>query len=482
MIKDVKILTKHTLTYGIGGLINGLARLAFIPIVAHYLSPDSFGIYSILLMVISFLFLFFDFGLSYALMKWLNEHKEPEARPEIIGTTLSSIIGLGGFVCIVVILLSPLLSKFLFRTPDLTPLVRIAVFIALCWSIFQVLLSILRASAKSRTFIVFTSVRGFSNVVLTFVFVIFLSLGIKGFMWGALLSFCLAIGVFLLLFFPPIKFTLQYAKHMLRYGLPLMPSNLALWVLMYADIYLLKTITTLREVGLYQFAMEICAVISLVLVSFERAWPQFIFSRYQREDAPQLFRQISTVFYTVLVFVGVTLILFRSEIFSLLSASIYLEASRIIPLLVCSGIVYGMYYVFSTGLLVREKTIFFPFITLSAAILNILLNCILIPKYGIVGAGFATVGTNCAMAVGTLILSNRYYSITFDLRKMCIVGCVGVLILVVENMFRPIIPMPFLLKLTLMVCYGIFLYMYELSHVLKKRNSVVDFFEETQIE
>ncbi|UCE18755.1 MAG: oligosaccharide flippase family protein [Gemmatimonadota bacterium] len=462
MLEDVKTLTKHTITYGIGGIANGLVRLALIPLISRYISPVSFGVYSLLLMTISFLFLFFDFGLSYALMRWHNEYDDEKNRSKAVGTALTSMISIGIVLTVVALFLSSFLSYFLFRTVQYAHLVRIAVSIALFGSFFQLLLSILRASAKSRIFVLFTSIRGLSNVILTFTFVISMSLGISGLLWGALLSFCLGTGAFLLLFRPRFTFTLKIAKGMFGFGLPLMPSNLALWILTYADIYILKRLTGLQEVGLYQYAMEICAVIPLMLISFERAWPQFVFSKYKSEGAPVLFQRVFLIFFTVLSFTGIGLILFRAEVLSVLAAGAYHESTRVIPLLVCSGILYGAYYVFTTGLLVSGKTAFLPVITLCAVIINVSLNLVLIPKYGIVGAGFATVATNCAMATATLLLSNRYYFMSFQWLKILIIGCAGAGMYALDSF----ISIPIILKVLLLICVGIFLYLYVVSGLL----------------
>lgn len=464
MIEDVKTLTKHTLTYGFGGIVNGLVRLAFIPIVSRYLAPDAFGVYSLLLMTVSFLFVIFDMGLSYALMKRYNELEGSEAQTKAVGTAFASIAVIGTAICGVALFFSVPLSRFLFRTGAHTTLVRIAVVIALLGSIFQLLLSLLRASAKSRSFVLFTSVRGLSNVILTFAFVISLSMGIEGFLWGTLLSFLLGIGAFFILFTPRLVFSFEFAKSMLGFGLPLMPSNLAVWVLTYADIYLLKTLAGLREVGLYQFAQEICAVVSLFLVSFERAWPQFVFSRYERESARGLFRRVFTTFFAALALIGLTLALFRSELLSLLSAVAYFDATSVIPLLISSGILYWTYYVFGTGLLVKGKTSFFPLITVSGALMNILLNLALIPPYGIVGAGVATVLTNIVMAAGVLLLSNRYYAIPFDLWRILVIGCVGLLLYATAHIFQASFPTPLFMKVIFVVGFGIFLYIFVFSH------------------
>ena len=467
MNEDLKVLTKHVLTYGVGGVVNGLVRLSFIPIISFSLSPDSFGIYSLLFMMISFLFLLFELGFSYALIQRYSEDELLETKSTVIGTAIISVGVIGGTLCILSLLQPTIFSKLLFHTEQYTPLIRIAIIIALCSSFFQLLLSILRASAKPRNFVFVTSMRGLSHIVFTISFVVFLSMEIEGFLWATLLSFGLGIGVFLIIVKPRISFSFIIAKRMLGFGLPLMSSNLAIWLLTYADLYLLRTLAEVRDVGLYQFAQEMCAVIALFLVSFERAWPQFVFSRYKRKDAPRLFQNVFTLFFATLAFFGLSIALFRLDVLSLISADAYSDSARVIPLLVCSGILYGTYYVFSTGLLVSGKTSFFPLITLSAALLNILLNIAFIPAYGIVGAGFATILTNFVMAMIVLLLSNRYYAIPFRIGRIFIISCVGLFAYAIHHFIQRFFPTPFLLNILLIVGFGLFLYKFVCSCGIK---------------
>jgi O-antigen/teichoic acid export membrane protein len=456
MDRTIKFFLQQMLTYGLGGIMNGLSRLALIPIISVYLPPNVFGLYSLLLMVISFLFVFFDLGLSYALIKYYSESGEPHSRATAVGTSITLLGAGGGVACLIALLLSPRFSDFLFQSSAYTPLLRVAICIALGSSVFQLFTSMLRASAQSRSFVLVTAIRGLSHVAFTIALVVLLSLGIEGFLWGALLSFALGIIAFLIIFRPAMAFSGIFAGKLLRFGLPLMPSNLAVWLLTYADLYLLKTLAGLKEVGLYQFAQEMCVVLSLVLVSFERAWPQFVFSQYKDASAVSRFQRVFVLFFGTMTFFGLAISLFRLELLSIVSASAYVESARVIPLLICSGILYGTSYVFGAGLLIQGKTFFFPLITVSAAVLNVVLNILLIPSYGIVGAGVATVLTNALMSAALLVLSNRYFPMSFNLSKVVLIGSVAVGAYAVHHVFRGEVPFPWVLNALLLVgfCLG----------------------------
>ncbi len=451
----LRVFIRDVLTYGVGGLVNGLIRVALIPIISRYLQPDSLGVYSLLMMVVSFLYIIFDMGFSYALMKCYSESEDPDTRSKAGGTALLAMAVGGGILFGMGLLCSAAISRTLLGGIEHASLVRLAMVIALFSSFFQVQLSILRASGRPRGFVLFTAIRGLSNVLFTMALVMVASMGIRGFMWGMCCSFALAIGAFVLLKRPRLTISRDLLARMWRYGLPLAPSNLAIWFLTYADIYLLKTLKGLREVGLYQFAQELCIPITLLLVSFERGWPHFIFSRSQEHDSGALFQRVLTMYVAACVLVGLALAMFRRELLALLSAAPYLDSAEVFPLLLCSGILYGAFYIFGTGLLLSGKTYILPCITLAAAVLNVLLNLAFIPPYGIVGAGWATVLTNIVMAAATLVLAGRHYPLRFHFTIPCLITGIGLVAYMGVERLQGVSSAPFLVKIVVLLTLGV---------------------------
>jgi O-antigen/teichoic acid export membrane protein len=143
---------------------------------------------------------------------------------------------------------------------------------------------------------------------------------------------------------------------------------------------------------------------------------------------------------------------------AILSADSYGNSVAVVPLLACSGILYGTYYVFGTGLLIQGKTIFFPMITIAAAAVNIALNLILIPEFGIVGAGLATVITNFIMTLTVLSLSHRYYSISFGLRTVLLTGGAGIGAYTIHHAVRGHTHHPWIAAAVLLAGFGLLIW------------------------
>jgi len=173
----------------------------------------------------------------------------------------------------------------------------------------------------------------------------------------------------------------------------------------------------LSEVGLYQYAHEICLLLVLPIMSLNLAWPQFIFSNHSKPGANEMFSRAHLYFSFFLVEIGFLLSLFASTIIGLVGSAQYRESAAVIPLLAGSLVFYGFSIVFSSGLYVAGKTRVLAVSVTACAALNVILNILLIPGMGKQGAALATLTTNLVMAVTILIFSQRHYRIPFRLAR-----------------------------------------------------------------
>jgi O-antigen/teichoic acid export membrane protein len=213
------------------------------------------------------------------------------------------------------------------------------------------------------------------------------------------------------------------------------PMNLAMWILAYSDIYLLRRLTgpqkALSEVGLYQYAHEICLLLVLPITSFNLAWPQFLFANYRRPEAKEIFSRAQLYFAFFLIEIAFLLSVFSDRIISLVGSAQYSGSSEVIPYLAGSLVFYGISVVFTSGLYVTGKTRTLAWVVGACAAINVLLNILLIPRAGKQGAAIATLITNAVMAVGVLVLSQARYRIPYRIgRTMAGVGLAAAVIAV----------------------------------------------------
>jgi O-antigen/teichoic acid export membrane protein len=339
-----------------------------------------------------------------------------------VSTVLAASLMLAVPIALVCSIFAGGLSRVLLGSYEYRLLILIGIGGGLGSAVLQVGLAFERALAKSHRYVAYTLVKGGLALGLSLTLVVAFKLGALGLLVGSAL--------------PPLllgavvygrligRFALDLSRTVLnsvfRFGSPLVPMNLAMWVLAYSDIYLLRRLLppgeALSEVGLYQYAHEICLILVLPIQSLNLAWPQFLFANHAKPEAPRIFADIQRYFAFCLVGMAFLLAIFSDSLIGIVGSAGYRESSTVIPYLAGSLVFYGLSILFSSGLYVAGKTGILAVVVAACAGLNAGLNVALIPHMGKVGAAMATLVTNGVMALVILVFSQRHYRIPFRLR------------------------------------------------------------------
>jgi len=141
----------------------------------------------------------------------------------------------------------------------------------------------------------------------------------------------------------------------------------------------------------------------------------------KEENAKQLFSKILTLFLLAASIIWIILTLFVSDFASweiyrgkTIIGQKYLGGLYIVPAVLLGYLFHGMYVNFTAGIYIEEKTKYFPLVTGFGAVVNIIVNIILIPLMGILGAALATLFAYIAMSVSLFFISQKYYEIPYE--------------------------------------------------------------------
>lgn len=193
----------------------------------------------------------------------------------------------------------------------------------------------------------------------------------------------------------------KYWKYALAFNIPLIPHYLSNVILAQSDRIMIQKIIGDSAAGIYGVSYNLSQVIQGVFVGINAAWIPFTYKSLKLEN----YKKIGNYSNLLLAFVGaisVLLVILAPEIITILAPFEYYAAVWVIP-----PIVLGLYFSFLSSLFANiefyyKKNIFVTIATSCAAILNIILNSIFIPKFGFIAAGYTT-------AVGYLVLAIAHY-------------------------------------------------------------------------
>jgi O-antigen/teichoic acid export membrane protein len=212
-------------------------------------------------------------------------------------------------------------------------------------------------------------------------------------------------------------------KKMMKYSLPILVAGIAFAVNEHFDKillgYLLPENIAKSEVGAYSACYKLGLFMVLFATAFRLGIEPFFFSHSNKENAPQTYAVITKYFVILgsLILLGV--IVFADVLkLLLLDNKSYWEAMKVVPLIILANFFLGIYNNLSVWYKLTDKTIIGAYISIVGAIVTLVLNYFLIPKYSYYGSAIATISAYGSMMFISYVLGNKHYPIPYDMEKI----------------------------------------------------------------
>ncbi len=183
--------------------------------------------------------------------------------------------------------------------------------------------------------------------------------------------------------------------------------------------YLLPENLAKSEVGAYSACYKLGLFMVLFATAFRLGIEPFFFSHAKNENAPQTYALITKYFVILgsLILLGV--IVFADVLkLMLLHDKAYWEAMKVVPLIILANFFLGIYNNLSVWYKLTDQTKIGAYISIVGAIVTLVLNYFLIPKYSYYGSAIATISAYGSMMLISYILGNKYYPIPYDMNKI----------------------------------------------------------------
>lgn len=409
-------ISGQSLAYGIGVLGRQIVVFFMLPLLTHFLRPAEFGIISIMLAFVSFIDILSDAGLPAATYRLYNDRLDSKGQRDVLGSSLFLFVLFAILTAVITWAGASQISEWLLKSAEYTSIVRTASLTLVTMTLLgfgQLMLRIqVRPLANSLQQIFIILVQN----VLALYLVIRLNLGANGYWMGQFIGGLVGLLIFFWLLRHTLKFSISSAKmkELVIYALPMIPTTLSVWALSLIDRSLISSFLGLKEVAVYDVGYRIGGLVASAIVPFQVAWPQFAFSIMRRNDAPQIYRNITTFLATGCTLVALGIITFSEELVHILASEQYLGAVPVIRIVALSQIAWGLFPVLSIGSKISKRTVDIAIVTSMAAVSNILLNLILLPVMGINGAAIATLVAYLLLVVLTRIIGQRSYHFPLD--------------------------------------------------------------------
>ncbi len=421
------VLFKHSLIYGIGRVLVSLTAFILMPIFTNpkFLSVEAYGIWQILNITLTILVVVLSMGMTTTLFRFYYDTKEANARNSISNTIFwLLLISSALFVILTAFLIQPYILPWLQIDDSIREYLIWIVMIAALQVVSIVPLNILRAEEKPWMYVFFQIAQFVLLLTSLVFFIVYLKWQLEGMIYGYACAF---LGNLLLLLFSyrrNITFQIDFSilRKILQFGLPLIVLQLGGWILSVFDRYLVGYQLGYADAAVYGVGYQFGMVVNLaVIMPFSVAWGPFLFKVFRQPDARTVYSKTLNYITFIALYVAFLIATFSKEILFLFTKSPeYLEAQGIIAMVAFAYVFYGMYYVFTTGLNVTNKTFYFPYIILSVSVFNIVANYLLIPFFNITAPAIITIASYAMLAFLTFYYSQKFYRISFEFKRITI--------------------------------------------------------------
>jgi len=427
MKNKIKELTKDTAIYGISTIVGRFLNFMLVPFYTNVLPKADFGIYSNVYAYIAFFNILYIYGMDAAYMKYASVSGTDEKKsvfscsylPVLITSAIFSVIFIAG---------GGTLSSLMEIGESHISLVYFAGAILFFDTLSLIPFAGLRLERKAGKFASFKIINILINIALNVILITGFNYGIE----AILISNLAASAVTFLMLIPDIKKHLKWEidisllKKYLKFALPYIPSSLAATLVQVVDRPIVNYLSGFEVLGVYQANYKLGIFMMLIVSMFQFAWQPFFLNNAKDAEAKNIFSKVLTLFLIAGSLVWVILSLFLSDVAvfeisegtALLLGKNYQEGLFIVPVILLSYLIYGMYINFTAGIYIEEKTAFMPAITGAGAASNVIANLLLIPLAGLMGAAIATLISYIVMSAGIYIVSNKYYPVKYEYSKI----------------------------------------------------------------
>ena len=389
--RKVKDLAQNTVLFTISSFGSKLLTFLLLPLYTAVLSTSDYGTADLITTTVTLLLYIFTINIADGVLRYAIDSTNIEERKGVLyfGAQVTGfgsiivIIALGILRCLNIVVWPVYCYYFVMVQFTMT-------------AVYQLLTNYMRAVDKIKEIAVVgvlsTAITIFCNIV----FLLGLKIGLPGFLASTTLGlvgsniYCILCLKTDLKNFSNSRLEKKQKKAIIIYVVPTIFNSIAWWVNGYLDRYFISIISGTAQNGLYAVATKIPSILSLLPSFFLQAWGLTSIKYVDKNDEDGFFSNTYTYFNTIMVVACGIMIFLNKFIAHILYSDSFYEGWRASSILMLSAIFNTLSSFVSSAYVIEKKTGIYAVSSVIAAIVNAVLNIVLIPKYSYVGAAVAT--------------------------------------------------------------------------------------------
>lgn len=431
--KAVVRLAGETAIYGLGTMVPRLLNYLLVPLYTIYVFTQAeYGQVTLLYSYLAILLVILTFGMETAFFRYANKSSDPQ---KVFNTATSSIMVVAGAFLLIVMIFVHDIARVI-KYPSQTDYVIFVALIIFLDAITAIPFAFLRFKNKALKFSAIRIISVIITISLNLIFLIgiphyfgddyvnlpvYRNINLVSFVFlanmiGSLSTVLMLWGEFRIFSF---KINKDLLRKMLAYSLPILVISLMFMIAEVSDKILLKYLYPDKtqadaQLGIYAACYKLAIIMMLFIQMFRYAAEPFFFSEAKKKDAKKTYSKVMTYFvaFTWSIFLIVVLYI---DVFKYFIGEPYWQGLEVVPIILSSKLLLGVFYNLSVWYKLTNKTVYGAIIATTGGIITIVLNVILIPKYGYIGAAWANLITNLVVLCVSYIWGQKIYKIKYEI-------------------------------------------------------------------
>ena len=392
-MNKIKLFLENFLIYGIGGVISKIIPLLMVPIITRLVPNASYyGINDLSNTVVQFGSAFAIMGMYDAMYRMFFEDDEESFKKTVCSTALVFTCVTSLCVFLLMLLSRNLIARYFFRDPQYAYVVYLSAIATLVGATNSIISAPTRMQNKRKIFLITNTLSPLISYAISIPMLLaghyVIALPLAAVISGATME--VAFGLMNRKWFSIKRFDGKILKQLLVIAVPLLPNFLIYWIFNSCDKVMIANLIGIEAEGIYAVGSKLGHCSQLIYTAFAGGWQYFAFSTMRENDQVKtnslVFEYLGVISFAATAFICAWSYL----IYDVLFTDEYVSGYIVAPYLFLAPLLQMLFQIAANQFLVVKKTWPNMFILSFGAIVNILLNYILIPYIGIEGAAIAT--------------------------------------------------------------------------------------------
>lgn len=451
--KSLKLMIKTSFIVFIGLILSKIIIYTYRVIIARYFGPEVYGLFSLSDVIVHFFLAFASFGLSIGLLRFIPilraKNKISEIR-YLFKKTLKFYLISGIIASIVLIALSNFISIQVFHNPNLSIFLKIMGAGILAVMLSSIFLMIINGFEKIGWYTFIFNI--FQSLARVGVLIILIFIGLNSGANAVAWSFVTGSVLTLLVAYLVCKYKInqifgsykkkdysKISKEFFQYSWPLLFFGIISLIFYRIDTLSLGYYKSAIEVGFYNAAVPIAMLVGFIPVLFMQLFFPLINRKYSAKNyelIKQLSKQVNKWIFMAILPIFILIFFFSGTALNLLFGNQYIIAKSALRFLLIGSFISALFIISNNLILMLGKSKLIMFNIFIAAIINLILNSILVPmpvlfslnnSNGLIGASLATLLSIIFLNILLIIQTKKYLSFVPLKRKMITITLISII-------------------------------------------------------